>query len=320
MMTGSIGKEKIVVLDGYTLNPGDLSWEEIAAFGELTVYDRTEPKDVISRIAGATIVITNKTPLTKDSIKSNHKLRYIGVVATGHNVVDKEAATSAGVVVTNIPAYGTMAVAQMTFALLLEICHRTAHHSNAVFSGQWALRKDYSFWDFPIVELDQKKIGIIGYGRIGRQTARIAKAFGMEVLACSRSAEDPEIVSLEKLYRDADVISLHCPLTEETCQLINRTSIEKMKNGVIIINTARGQLVDEEALAEALNSGKVYAAGLDVVSKEPIESDNPLLKAKNCFITPHISWVPVEARQRLMDIAVHNLQQFLAGRPVNQVT
>lgn len=312
-------KEKIVVLDGYTLNPGDLSWDDLAAFGDLTVYDRTDPRDVISRIAGATVVITNKTPLTEETIKSNKSLRYIGLIATGHDVVAKKAASAAGVVVTNVPAYSTMAVAQMTIALLLEICHRTAHHSSAVFSGQWPLRKDDTFWDYPIIELDQKKIGIIGYGRIGRQTAKIAKALGMTVLAYSRTATDPEIVSLEELYSSADVISLHCPLSEETFQMINRNSIEKMKDGVIIINTARGKLIDEQALAEALNSGKVYAAGLDVVSIEPIEPGNPLLKAKNCFITPHISWVPIEARQRLMDVAVNNLREFLNGNPVNQV-
>lgn len=319
LMKRNSGKEKIVVLDGYTLNPGDLSWDDLAAFGDLTVYDRTDPRDVISRIAGSTVVITNKTPLTEETIKSNKNLRYIGLIATGHDVVDKKAASAAGVVVTNVPAYSTMAVAQMTIALLLEICHRTAHHSSAVFSGQWPLRKDDTFWDYPIIELDQKKIGIIGYGRIGRQTAKIAKALGMKVLAYSRTAADPEIVSLEELYSSADVISLHCPLSEETFQMINSNSIEKMKEGVIIINTARGKLIDEQALAEALNSGKVYAAGLDVVSKEPIEPGNPLLKAKNCFITPHISWVPIEARQRLMDVAVNNLREFISGNPVNQV-
>ena len=318
-MNRSSGKEKIVVLDGYTLNPGDFSWDDLAAFGDLTVYDRTDPRDVVKRIAGSTVVITNKTPLTEETIKSNKNLRYIGLIATGHDVVDKKAASAAGVVVTNVPAYSTMAVAQMTIALLLEICHRTAHHSSAVFSGQWPLRKDDTFWDYPIIELDQKKIGIIGYGRIGRQTAKIAKALGMKVLAYSRTAADPEIVSLEELYSSADVISLHCPLSEETFQMINSNSIEKMKEGVIIINTARGKLIDEQALAEALNSGKVYAAGLDVVSKEPIEPGNPLLKAKNCFITPHISWVPIEARQRLMDVAVNNLREFISGNPVNQV-
>ncbi len=318
-MNRSSGKKKIVVLDGYTLNPGDLSWDDLAAFGDLTVYDRTDTRDVISRIAGASVVITNKTPLTEEAIKSNKNLRYIGLIATGHDVVDKQAASAAGVVVANVPSYSTMAVAQMTIALLLEICHRTAHHSSAVFSGQWPLRKDDTFWDYPIIELDQKKIGVIGYGRIGRQTAKIAQALGMKVLAYSRTAADPEIVSLDELYSGADVISLHCPLSDETYQIINRDSIAKMKDGVIIINTARGKLIDEQALAEALNSGKVYAAGLDVVSKEPIEPDNPLLKAKNCFITPHISWVPIEARQRLMDTAVNNLREFLNGNPVNQV-
>lgn len=321
-------KERIVVLDGYTLNPGDLSWSGFADLGELTVYDRTDFDEVISRIEKATVVLTNKTPLTEVMIKSNPELSYIGVLATGHNIVDTNAATAAGIAVTNIPSYGTMAVAQMTIALLLEICHHTAHHSEAVFNGQWAVRKDFSFWDFPLIELDQKVIGIIGYGRIGRQTAKIARALGMKVLAYSRSAVssgedsdgDSEIVSLERLYSEADVISLHCPLTAQTDKMINNQSISRMKNGVIIINTARGQLIDEEALASGLNSGKVYAAGLDVVSVEPIRPDNPLLKAKNCFITPHISWAPKESRQRLLDIAVSNLNQFLSGRPVNLVT
>ncbi len=319
LMKKNNGKEKIVVLDGYTLNPGDLSWEGLSQFGELTIYERTDPQDVISRIAGASVVITNKTQLDEEAIKNNESLRYIGLIATGHDVVDKKAASAAGIVVTNVPAYSTMAVAQMTIALLLEICHRTAHHSSAVFSGQWPLRKDDTFWDYPIIELDQKKIGIIGYGRIGRQTAKIAKALGMKILAYSRTADDPEIVSLDELYSSADVISLHCPLSDETYQMINSNSIKKMKDGVIIINTARGKLIDEQALADALNCDKVYAAGLDVVSKEPIEPGNPLLKAKNCFITPHISWVPIEARQRLMDIAVNNLREFLTGNPVNQV-
>lgn len=319
-MAEKSSKERIVVLDGYTLNPGDLSWSGFADLGELTVYDRTDPAEVISRIAGSTAMITNKTPVSEAAIKSNHRLRYIGVLATGYDVVDTKAAAAAGVAVTNIPTYGTMAVAQMTIALLLEICHHTAHHSEAVFNGQWALRKDFSFWDFPLIELDQKVIGIIGYGRIGRQTAKIARAMGMKVIAYSRTAKDAEIVSLKRLYSEADVICLHCPLTAQTDKMINDQSISRMKNGVIIINTARGQLIDEEALASGLNSGKVYAAGLDVVSVEPIRPGNPLLNAKNCFITPHISWAPKESRQRLLDIAVNNLKQYLSGHPVNLVT
>ncbi|MFU8794959.1 MAG: D-2-hydroxyacid dehydrogenase [Dethiobacteria bacterium] len=319
-MAEKFGKERIVVLDGYTLNPGDLSWNGFAEIGDLTVYDRTDPDEVIDRIKEATIVLTNKTPLSEVMLKSAPKLRYIGVLATGYNVVDTAAAAAAGITVTNIPSYGTMAVAQMTIALLLEICHHTAHHSEAVFKGEWARRKDYCFWDYPLIELDQKVFGIIGYGRIGRQAAKIARALGMKVIAYSRSAKDPEIVSLDRLYSEADIISLHCPLTAETDKIINDQSISKMKNNVIIINTARGQLIDEEALASGLNRGKVYAAGLDVVSLEPIRPDNPLLQAKNCFITPHISWAPKESRQRLMEIAVNNLKQYLTGKPDNLVT
>ncbi|MDW7730096.1 MAG: D-2-hydroxyacid dehydrogenase [Bacillota bacterium] len=319
-MAEKFGKERVVVLDGYTLNPGDLSWNGFAEIGDLTVYDRTDPDEVIDRIKEATIVLTNKTPLSEVMLKSAPKLRYIGVLATGYNVVDTAAAAAAGITVTNIPSYGTMAVAQMTIALLLEICHHTAHHSEAVFKGEWARRKDYCFWDYPLIELDQKVFGIIGYGRIGRQAAKIARALGMKVIAYSRSAKDPEIVSLDRLYSEADIISLHCPLTAETDKIINDQSISKMKNNVIIINTARGQLIDEEALASGLNRGKVYAAGLDVVSLEPIRPDNPLLQAKNCFITPHISWAPKESRQRLMEIAVNNLKQYLTGKPDNLVT
>ncbi|MBW6464486.1 MAG: D-2-hydroxyacid dehydrogenase [Firmicutes bacterium] len=319
-MAEKFGKERVVVLDGYTLNPGDLSWNGFAEIGDLTVYDRTDPDEVIDRIKEATIVLTNKTALSEVMLKSAPKLRYIGVLATGYNVVDTAAAAAAGITVTNIPSYGTMAVAQMTIALLLEICHHTAHHSEAVFKGEWARRKDYCFWDYPLIELDQKVFGIIGYGRIGRQAAKIARALGMKVIAYSRSAKDPEIVSLDRLYSEADIISLHCPLTAETDKIINDQSISKMKNNVIIINTARGQLIDEEALASGLNRGKVYAAGLDVVSLEPIRPDNPLLQAKNCFITPHISWAPKESRQRLMEIAVNNLKQYLTGKPDNLVT
>lgn len=315
-------EEKIVILDGFTLNPGDLSWDGFASLGELTVYDRTQPEDVIQRIKDATIVITNKTPLREDAIKSNDKLSYIGILATGYDVVDTKAAQEAGIKVVNVPSYGTKAVSQMTIALLLEICHHTAHHSSAVFEGQWGVRKDFCFWDYQLIELDQKVIGIIGFGRIGRQTAKTAQALGMKVLVSDKQVEDSDMfqsVSLDRLFSEADVICLHCPLNVETFQIINQPNIDKMKSGVIIINTARGELIDEQALADALSNGKVYYAGLDVVSKEPIQPDNPLLMAKNCFITPHISWAPKEARERLMDIAVYNLKMFLTGNPVNVV-
>ncbi len=315
-------EQTIVILDGHTLNPGDLSWKGFFALGSLTVYDRTYPEEVIERIKDATIIITNKTPVKESAIKSNSKLRYIGVLATGYDVVDTKAAEAAGIVITNVPAYGTMAVSQITIALLLEICHHTAHHSAAVFQGQWGARRDFSFWDYPLIELDQKVIGLIGYGRIGRQTGNIAKALGMKVLAYDMNVEDSDIaqiVSVDSLFNESDVICLHCPLNEESYHIINQQNINKMKNGVIIINTARGQLVDEQALADALSRGKVYYAGLDVVSREPIQPDNPLLNVKNCFITPHIAWAPKEARQRLMDIAVNNLKSFLVGNPVNLV-
>ncbi len=312
----------IVVLDGYTLNPGDLSWDGLSALGDLTVYDRTEEKDILSRIGDADIVITNKTPLSRETIGKATGLKYIGVLATGFNVVDIEAAKEKGIPVCNIPTYGTDAVAQFAFAMLLEITNHVAHHSNEVKRGRWTESPDFCFWDTPLMELLGKTIGIVGYGRIGQATGRIAKAFGMEVLAHDAyqiPGSDAKYVSLDELYAQSDVIALHCPLTPGTEGLINKGSIAKMKDGVIILNNSRGPLIVEQDLADALNSGKVYAAGLDVVSTEPIKADNPLLKAKNCIITPHISWAPKESRARLMGIAVDNLTSFLAGKPVNVV-
>lgn len=312
----------IVILDGYAENPGDLSWDGFAELGDVTVYDRTSSDLVEQRIADADIVITNKTPLTAETIKNAERMQYIGVLATGYNVVDIQAAKERGVVVTNIPTYGTAAVAQFVFALLLEICHHVQHHSDAVKEGRWSKAPDFCFWDYPLIELAGKTMGIIGYGRIGQATGRIAKAFGMKVIAYD-SYQNPELkdeyVSLDTLLSESDVIALHCPLFPETEGIINKESIAKMKDGVILINNSRGPLIVEQDLADALNSGKIAAAGLDVVSSEPIREDNPLLQAKNCLITPHISWAPRESRQRLMDIAVANLKGFLSGARQNVV-
>ncbi len=316
---------KIVILDGYTENPGDLSWGGIAALGELTVYDRTAPDEIIPRIGDADIVFTNKTPLAKETLDACKNIRYIGVLATGYNVVDAAAAKEKGIAVTNIPTYGTAAVGQYVFALLLEICHHVAHHSAAVHEGRWAACPDFCFWDYPLVELAGKTMGIIGYGRIGQAAGRIAKAFGMKVLACDDyrraelECETMRYATLDEVLTESDVISLHCPLLPGTEGLINKASIAKMKDGVILLNTSRGPLIVEEDLAAALNSGKVYAAAVDVVSAEPIKADNPLLGAKNCVITPHIAWAPKESRARLMDIATDNLAKYLAGAPVNVV-
>lgn len=322
---------KIVILDGYAENPGDLSWEGFEKLGELTVYDRTPREDVeeiLRRIGDAEIICTNKTLIGREVIERAPKLRYIGVLATGYNVVDVDAAAKRGIPVTNIPSYGTAAVAQHVMALLLEICNRTGHHSQAVHEGRWQRSEDFCFWDYPLMELAGKTMGIIGYGHIGKAAARLAGAFGMKVIACRRPGhsvlenvqdDGVSMVTIEELFERADVISVHCPLFPETEGLICRENISKMKDGVIIINTARGSIVQEKDLAEALNSGKVYAAGVDVVSTEPIRDDNPLLTARNCFITPHIAWASRESRQRLMDTAVDNLRAFLAGEPVNVV-
>ena len=318
---------KIVILDGYTENPGDLSWDALAALGELTVYDRssrTDQQEAIDRIGDAEIVITNKTPITRAVLDACPSVRFIGVLATGYNVVDTACARERGIPVSNVPAYGTAAVGQFTIALLLEICHHVAHHSETVFAGKWEHCPDFCYWDYPLIELDGKTMGIIGFGRIGQATGRIARALGMRVLAtgsrpCPEGEAIAEYTDLDTLLANADVIALHCPLFPETAGIINRETIAKMKDGVILLNSARGGLVVEQDLADALNSGKVAAAGLDVVSTEPIQGDNPLLKAKNCIITPHIAWGSKESRQRIMDCTVKNVQAFLAGKPVNTV-
>lgn len=316
---------KIVVLDGYTENPGDLSWDSLRAFGDLRVYDRTgSEEEVIERIGGAEVVFVNKVPISRRVLDACPNIHFISVLATGYNVIDVKAAAEKGIPVSNVPSYGTAAVAQFAMALLLEVCHHVAHHSEAVHAGRWASNPDWCFWDYPLIELSGKTMGIIGFGRIGQATGRIARAMGMEVLAYSRSVREDgkalaEYVDLDSLLARSDVIVLHCPLFPETEGIINKENIAKMKDGVIIINNSRGQLVVEQDLADALNSGKVLAAGLDVVSTEPIRPDNPLLGAKNCLITPHISWAPRESRQRIMDASVENLRAFLAGKPVNVV-
>ena len=314
----------IVILDGYTENPGDLSWSGMEELGQLTVYDRTQVEDIVSRIGDADAVIVNKTPLSADIFAACPSIRYVGVLATGYNVVDIEAAGRRGIPVCNIPSYGTAAVAQMTMALLLEICHHAYAHSQAVKEGQWTNGADWCFWNYPLLELAGKTMGIIGFGRIGQAVGRLSKAFGMEVIAYDsvESEEGDKIgayVTIEELYRRSDVVSLHCPLFEENQRMINRDSLSKMKDGVIILNTSRGALIDETALAEALDSGKVFGAGLDVVSVEPVREDNPLLSCDSCIITPHIAWAPKESRQRLMDIAVDNLKAFCQGRAQNVV-
>ena len=321
---------KIVVLDGYTLNPGDLSWEGFENLGELKVYDRTaydlsNSDLVIDRGRDADVILLNKTLLNRDMMEHMPDLKYVGVLATGYNIVDVEAAKEKGITVTNIPTYGTNAVAQMAIALLLELCHHAGSHSDAVANGEWESNPDWSFWKYPLIELAGKTMGIIGYGRIGRTVGGIAKALGMKVIAMANSP-DPSLEddmmrygNLEELLRESDVISLHCPLTESTKGIINKDTIAKMKDGVMIINNSRGQLIVEEDLRDALNSGKVAGAALDVVSSEPIKSDNPLLQARNCMITPHISWAPKEARTRLMDLALENLKRYLEGDPINVV-
>ena len=317
---------KIVILDGYTENPGDLSWEALRAFGELQVYDRTpyEDGEIARRIGDAEVVFTNKCPIRRAVIDACPHLKYISVLATGYNIVDYAYAWEKGIPVSNVPSYGTASVGQFAIALLLEICHHAAHHSEAVHAGRWETNPDWCFWDYPLIELAGKTMGIVGFGRIGQATGRIAKALGMTVLASgSRETEAgraiAEYVDRDTLLARSDVVVLHCPLFPETEGMINRDSIAKMKDGVILINNSRGQLIVEQDLADALNAGKVCAAGLDVVSTEPIRGDNPLLKAKNCLITPHISWAPKEARQRILDCSVQNLRAYADGAPVNVV-
>lgn len=308
---------RIVVLDGFTANPGDLSWDEIASMGETTIYDRTEEKDIVSRARDAEAVLLNKCPMTKETMMQLKNLRYIGVLATGYNVVDTAYAKEAGIVVTNIPAYSTASVAQHVFALILEIAVHTGAHSQRCLSGAWENAKDFCFWDFPLTEISGKTLGIVGYGAIGQAVGRIASAFGMNVISYAPSKNTPD--TLEKLYRESDIISLNCPLKENNREMISSASISKMKKGVWIINTARGGLVNEQDVKDALISGHIGAFAADVVSVEPIRCDNPLLAAPNVILTPHIAWAPVEARKRLVKIAADNLRSFLSGTAINQV-
>jgi glycerate dehydrogenase len=315
---------KLVVLDGYCLNPGDLSWDALRRFGELTVFDRTRPDEVVERAAGAEIVFTNKTPLPGVVLAQLPALRYIGVLATGYNVVDVDAAKARGIAVTNIPTYGTASVAQFVFALLLELCHNVKLHSDAVRAGEWSSNPDWSFWKSPLAELAGRTMGIVGFGRIGRQVGRIADAMGMNVLAYDTYHGGPpqygfRWAELEELLRESDVVSLHSPLFPETQGMINANSLALMKPSAFLINTSRGPLVVDRDLADALNAGRLAGAGLDVLSVEPPAADNPLLSARNCLVTPHIAWATREARSRLMDLTVGNLAAFLSGKPVNVV-
>ena len=315
---------KIVVLDGYTENPGDLSWGAFEELGELTVYDRTPEEEIAARIGSAEAVIVNKTPITRATLDACPGIRYIGVLATGYNVVDVAAAKERGIPVCNVPTYGTASVGQFAIGLLLEICHHIGAHSDSVHAGDWERSADWCYWNYPLIELDGKTLGVIGFGRIGQATARIAKAMGMNVLAYDSHPSESgralgEYVDLDTLLRTSDVIALHCPLFPETQGIIDRDAIAKMKDGVIILNNSRGPLIVEQDLADALNSGKVAAAGLDVVSTEPIRVDNPLLSARNCIITPHISWAAKEPRERIMTASVENLRAFLNGAPIHVV-
>lgn len=318
-------KMKIVVLDGYALNPGDLSWKELEALGEIRIYDRTEKEEIVDRIGDAEIIITNKCVITREIMEQCPSIRYIGILATGYNIVDIDAAAEKHIPVCNVPGYSTPTVAQFTFGLILELASHIGDHSNSVLAGDWCRAKDFTYWKYPLAELNGKTMGIIGFGSIGRAVGRIAQALGMKVLVYNRTIypelenESCHFTEKETLFARSDIISLHCPLFPETENLINKDSIAQMKQGAWIINTARGGCIAEQDLAEALNSGKLGGAALDVVREEPMREDSPLLHAKNIIITPHIAWASLEARQRLMDIATENVRAFLSGHPVNAV-
>lgn len=315
---------KIVVLDGYAANPGDLRWDELQSMGECVIYDRTAPAEVLERSLGAEILLTNKTVITADHMAALPDLKYIGVLATGYNIVDVDAAKERGIVVTNIPAYSTDSVAQMVFAHILNITQQVQHHSEEVRKGRWSSSKDFCFWDTPLIELRGKKIGIVGLGHTGFTTARIAIGFGMQVCAYTSKTNfqlPPEVrkMELDELFRECDIISLHCPLTDSTRELVNAERLKMMKHTAILINTGRGPLINEQDLADALNNGEIYAAGLDVLSQEPPRADNPLLSARNCYITPHIAWASTAARERLMLIMLENIKAWLGGKTINNV-
>ena len=313
---------KIVILDGYSANPGDLSWKELEQLGEVTVYDRTSPNDTVTRLSDAEVALTNKVVINKDILAQLPKLKYIGVLATGYNVVDTVAAHERGIIVTNVPAYSTESVAQMVFAHLLTVTNRTEHYAIQNRSGRWTKNPDFCYWDFPHMELAGKTFGIVGLGNIGQRVAQIALAFGMKVKALSSKNTLPtgvDKVSLEELLATADVLSLHCPLTENTRHLINADTLQQMKSSAILINTGRGPLVDDQAVADALADGRLAAFCADVLTEEPPKADNPLLQQPNAFITPHIAWASKEARVRLLQVATDNVRAFIGGKPVNVV-
>jgi glycerate dehydrogenase len=307
----------IVVLDGYTLNPGDLSWDALRELGSCEIYDRSAPDEIVPRSTSAEIVLTNKVKLNGEYMSSVSTLKYIGVTATGYNIVDVAAARERKVIVTNVPTYGTQSVAQMTFALLLELTQHVGHHAQTVREGRWTRSPDFCYWDYPLIELDGLTLGIIGFGRIGKMVGQLAEAFGMKVLTYSRKQP---VAEMETLFRRSDIISLHCPLTPQTEHLVNEKRLAWMKPTAFLLNTSRGPLIDESALAKALNEGRIAGAGLDVLAVEPPTADNPLLRAKNCLITPHIAWATRAARSRLMEAVVENLRAFLAGESKNVVT
>ncbi|WP_319576585.1 D-2-hydroxyacid dehydrogenase [uncultured Desulfobacter sp.] len=315
---------KIVVLDGYTLNPGDLSWENFSEIGDLKVYDRTAPEEILERTTDANIVLTNKTVLTAENIAAMNKVEYIGVLATGVNVVDLEYTKTKGITVTNVPGYSGSSSAQMVFALILELTNRVGHHSQTVTDGKWSESKDFCYWDYPLVELEGITLGIVGYGGIGKAVARLGLAFGMKILIYNRSVPPdlPEGITysdLDNLIKSSDIISLHCPLTPQTKGMINKDTLAQMKKTSYIINTSRGPLIVENDLADALNEGRIAGAAMDVLEKEPPEKSCPLLTAKNCYITPHFAWATLASRGRLMSIAVENIKSYLAGKPQNVV-
>ena len=316
---------KIVILDGKALNPGDLSYDSLKQFGEVTIYPRTDTEaETIDRIGDSEIVLVNKVPITEAVLEACPNIKLICVQATGYNIIDCKACAVRGIPVTNVPAYGTAAVAQFTMALILEMCHRVGLHNHSVHQGDWAKADSFCYWLTPQMELAGKTLGIIGFGRIGQAVGKLAAAFGMKVITYNRSESEEgrkiaDYVDLDTLFTQSDIISLHCPLFPETEKIINSSNIAKMKNGAMLVNTARGGLVDEEALVEALESGKLRYAAIDVVSQEPMKSDNPLLKTRKCIITPHIAWAPVESRQRLMDCVEENIRAYLMGQPQNVV-
>ena len=320
---------KIVILDGYTENPGDISWAPFEELGELVVYDYTAPSEIFERLDGVSVCLTNKTCFPKEVLEKLPDLKYIGCLSTGFNVVDVEYCREHGITVTNIPEYATFATAQMTIALLLEIANKVGHHSDLVHQGIWSSNRDFCFWDGDLTELYGKTLGLFGFGKIASRVSKIADALGMHVLATRRSEvteemrkADPQVtfVDEETLWKESDILSFHCPLTPETTGLVNKETISKMKDGVILLNTSRGPVLDETAVSEALKSGKIAALGADVVSVEPIKKDNPLLTSPNTYLTPHIAWAPKETRLRLMDVAAGNLEAYLKGSPVNVVS